>query len=399
MNEIEALSASFQDFAETVTARLEAQDKALGRIVIPAASRGGRTGEPRNAPHRAALAASTAGAMIVSAAAGDIEVDVLRSTREALGQFIQAGGDQDALSEFSAASGMSVDNDPRGGYLVSPVLSNTIARKQFDVSPLIRLARKVTIENGDAFEEPVDASDIGASWVSEKDERPETDPAELRMLKVPLNEIYANQPITQRLIDDSQYNVGAYVEDKITDKFARTSGAAFINGNGINKPEGLLHRPTSDQADGDRDFFTIQHLDAAFGNIPDKLVDLVYLLRAPYRQNARWLMNSKTAGVVRKLKDMDGNYIWANGIAAGQPALLLGYPVEIDEEMPDMEVGKSPIVFGDFEKAYIIVDRPGIRMIVDPYTKKPWVLFYAYTRVGGQVQNGEAVKILKMEAL
>ena len=118
-------------------------------------------------------------------------------------------------------------------------------------------------------------------------------------------------------------------------------------------------------------------------------------LRAPYRKNARWLMNLKTAGVVRKMKDTEGRYVWQNAIAAGQPDLLLGYPVEIDEEMPDIGADAKAIAFGDFEAGYIIVDRPGVRLLVDPYSKKPYVLFYAYMRMGGQVQNGEAIKLLR----
>ena len=129
----------------------------------------------------------------------------------------------------------------------------------------------------------------------------------------------------------------------------------------------------------------------------DALFDVVYSLRAPYRPNARWLMNLATAGAVRKLKDAEGRFVWADA-REGQPATLCGFPVELDEEMPDVGANSLSIAFGDLEKAYIIVDRPGLRLMRDPYTAKPHVIFYAYRRVGGGLQNSEAVKLLKFSA-
>jgi len=403
MTDLNVLARNVEQLSSTVSNKFAAIDKVLatheqnlGSIVIPAASRRG----------------GIAGRVALPEAGKEVE-------RAAIAKFLRSKGDEATLAglgsleegtEFSAQGGMSVGSDPQGGYTVVPELSSTIQKRVYDLSPIARLARHETITKGDAFEEPLDVGDIDARWVGETEERPELDTSKLKMMHVPLHEIYTLQPITQRLLDDSRYDLGAWIEEKISDKFARSEGAAYIHGDGIGKPMGLLYRPTSAEKDGVRDFFTLQHIntgvgggfilaDAGSGVGPaDVLIDTVYSLRAPYRQNARWLMNLATAGVVRKLKDSEGRYVWREATAEGQPATLLGFPVELDEEMPDIDAGSLSIAFGDFRQAYITIDKPGIRMLVDPFTKKPWVLFYAYRRAGGQIQNGEAVKVVRFAA-
>jgi HK97 family phage major capsid protein len=195
---------------------------------------------------------------------------------------------------------------------------------------------------------------------------------------------------------------------RMQEKFARSSGAAFVTGNGIAKPRGLLTYTTAATADATRDWFVIQHVNtgdangfparSGDANPADRLVDMVHALRAPYRINARWTMNRTTAGTIRKMKDGQGNFIWQPATVAGQPETLLGYPVELDEEMPNIAAGTLPIAFGDFAQAYIIVEKPGLRLLRDPYSSKPHVLFYAYSRFGGGLQNGEAVKLLRVAA-
>ncbi|EAQ36947.1 hypothetical protein NB311A_07353 [Nitrobacter sp. Nb-311A] len=327
--------------------------------------------------------------------------------RSAVGLFAKNGSDAGIKAMARPVAGMSSDSDPEGGYLVTPTISKQIQRKVFDVSPLGRLARRVTIERGDSFEEPIDPSDIGAEWVGEREERPSLTTSSLRYLSVPLHEIYTSQPITQRLLDDSEINVGQWLEGKIADKFARTEGKGYVTGDGIKKPRGLLTYSTSTDKDGVRPWGTIQHIitgvDGGFAaastsvNGGDALFNVVYSLRAPYRPNARWLMNLSTAGVVRKLKDAEGRFVWADA-REGQPASLCGFPVELDEEMPDIAEDSLSIAFGDLEQTYIVVDRPGLRLMRDPYTAKPHVIFYAYRRVGGGLQNSEAVKLLRFSA-
>lgn len=329
-----------------------------------------------------------------------------KAVHRALASFVRRG-DETALAELGGAEAkaMAVGLDPDGGYFVAPALSTRINQRVWDVSPLGRLARREIISTGDAFEEPIDDDESGATWVGESEARPATATPQLRKLRVPVTEIYANQKVTQRLLDDAMFDVGGWLEAKIADKFARAEGAAFIGGDGVKQPRGLLTYQTSTAADGSRDWFTLQHVPTsnASGFITpttsaspaDCLIDLTFALRAPYRANARWLMNRATAGTVRKFKDADGRFIWQDA-SAGMPPMLLGFPVELDEEMPAVGANAFPIAFGDFRQAYLTVEKPGIRMLRDPYSDKPNVLFYAYRRIGGGLQNGEAAKLLKV---
>lgn len=336
--------------------------------------------------------------LTLSGSGGDKQKGNAALERQAFASYARTG-DEGGFADVRAQ--MSVGSDPDGGYTVSPAVGDTIQRKLFDVSPIARLARVVTINEGDAYEEPYDPSDIGAEWVGETQSRPELDSSKLKMLKVPVHEIYTHQVITQKLLDDSSQNLGQYIELKISEKFARAEGSAMMTGDGILKPRGLLTYPTSTAKDADRPWWTIQHVNTGtsggFGTSPaggDAIFDLVYSLRAPYRPNARFLMNLTTAGVVRKLKDGDGRYLWADA-REGQPATLAGFPVELDEEMPDIGANSLSIAFGDFGQAYLMVQKPGLRMLRDPYTNKPNVVLYAYRRAGGALANSEAVKLLR----
>jgi len=130
-------------------------------------------------------------------------------------------------------------------------------------------------------------------------------------------------------------------------------------------------------------------------NGPDPIVDLVYALGAEYRANATFVMNSRTAGVVRKLKDADGRFLWSDGLAAGEPARLMGYRVLIAEDMPEIATGADAIAFGDFRAGYTVAERPDLRILRDPFSAKPHVLFYATKRVGGDVSDFKAIKLLR----
>lgn len=348
----------------------------------------------------------------------------LAKNRQKLSQLFGGGGQDDAGPEHKAISAyirsggrddteikeLSVGSDPDGGYTVLPVLSSGMTKRLFDQSPIRRLARVETMANGDAFEELVDLDDVGATWVGEKQSRPATTTAQLGKFSVPLREIYALQPVTQRLLDDSSRNIGEWAIGKISDKFGRSEGVSFVSGDGILKPRGFLTYETDAAPDTSRAKNKIQFvktgdasgflaLNTSTGvNPADCLIDMVYSLRSPYKQggNVGWLMNSTTASVIRKFKDGDGNYIWQNAVAAGQPASLLGFPVELDENMPDVAGGNYPIAFGNWTLGYCIVDRPGLKLLLDPYTDKPNVLFYVYKRVGGGVANCDAIKLLKV---
>lgn len=329
-----------------------------------------------------------------------VDSGALGAERKAVNAFVRNGA-QD-WTQDAEIKAMSVGSDPDGGYLVLPQLSASMTTRIRDVSPMRMIARVEPMATGDVFEEPDDRDEAGATWIGETAARTATDTPTLGMIRVPLQEIYAMPVATQRLLDDSNRDLGAWLEGKLTDKFARTEGAAFVNGNGIGKPQGILSYTTTTEADTVRDAGVIQHVvtghasSFASSNPADVLRSLVWTLRTPYRTGAVWLMNSATASTIDKFKDGQGQYIWRDGLTAGQPANLLGYPVYIDEEMEDIGAGNTPVAFGNFQQAYIIVDRPGIKLLRDPYTNKPHVNFYAYTRVGGALANDDAIKLLKV---
>jgi HK97 family phage major capsid protein len=319
----------------------------------------------------------------------------MRHEAEALADFSRSGAVRADLS----IGGTGAGDLSKGGAAVFPAISNQIMVRTFAQSAIARLARRVTIEAGSSFQEPQDLGEPAAGWVTETDARPVTDSADFALLDVPLHEVYSLQKITQRLLDDSQFNLGAWLADRIADKLARISGAAYFVGDGVNKPTGLATAPVSKLADATRPWGTVQAIyTGAAGAIgtafPEKLVDAIYSLQAQYRPGAVWLMNSRTAGVVRKLKDADGRFLWADSLAAGQPPLLLGHPVEIDENAPDIATNSRSIYFGDIAQAYLTVTRPGLRLLRDPFTVKGSVLFYAYARAGGALQNSDALKAI-----
>lgn len=311
-----------------------------------------------------------------------------------LAQFVRSGED----SELKA---MSVGSNPDGGFTVMPEMANAIRTKLRNLSPISALARHITLGQADTWEEPYDTSDMTASWVGENQARTaETTPG-LGLLRVPLHEITTNQSVTQKLLDTSSYDLGAWLEDRIASKFARSEGAAFVTGDGIIKPRGYTTYTLSTSGDSTRTDGQLQYLatgvsaDFAASNKGDKLVDLVYSLRAPFRANACFMMNSLTAGQVMKFKDGDGRYLWSESLQAGQPARLLGYPVYMDEELPDIAANSLSIAFGDFFQGYVTVDQPGFKLLRDPYSSKPNVLFYAYRRTGGSLQDSDAIKLLR----
>lgn len=315
-----------------------------------------------------------------------------------------AGNQESADRYFLEAKAMSVGSGPDGGYVVYPDISSTMTRVMAEISPLYRLARVVPV-NGDAFEEPIDRDAAEAEWVGETAARPDTDTPEIGLFRVPLEEIFAMPKVTQKLIDTASIDIVQWLSGKVGDALGTKESSAFHIGNGVAKPRGFLEYPTATTADASRAWGTVQHIaTGASGAFPtsstsvnpaDVLVDVVGSLRAQYRTGAVWLMNRATASAVRKLKDADGRHVWVDSLQIGQPSVLLGYPVEISEDMPDISAGSLSIAFGNFKKGYTIVEKPGIRLLTDPYTDKPNVRLYAYRRVGGGLNNSEAIKLLK----
>lgn len=295
---------------------------------------------------------------------------------------------------------MSGGVDDAGGYLAPVEWDRRVNKALTPISPMRQIARVIptTVR---AYSTLYSAAGWGSGWVGEVAARPATTNPELKPLVFPHGEIYANPGVTQNLLDDADFNLAQWLADEVSEEFAKQEGVAFISGNGVNKPRGLLtyvDGAASDDHHPGGNITVVQSGQAAALPNGDGLIDFVYGLPAPYRQNARWLMNSMTAAAIAKFKDGDGNYLWRETYVAGQPATLLGYPVVIDENMPDIAAGSLPIAFGDFQKGYVINDRQGIRVLRDPFTNKPFVQFYTTKRVGGGVDDPKALRLMKIGA-
>ena len=294
---------------------------------------------------------------------------------------------------------LSVGSDPDGGFVVYPDMSGRVVSKVFETSPMRAYASVQTIST-DALEGLFDLDEASSGWVGETQARAETSTPQLKTWRIPVHELFAFPKATQKVLDDAAINLEAWLAGKVSEKFARDEATAFVSGDGVSRPRGFLTYATGTTLPG-----TIEQVptgvSGAFAAAPnggDVLIDALYGLKAQYRANATWFMNRATTKVVRKLKDTDGSYIWAPGIAAGQPASILGYPMASFEDMPDPAASSLSIAVGDMRAAYQIVDRVGIRVLRDPYTAKPYVGFYTTKRVGGDVVNFEALKLVRFGA-
>lgn len=318
--------------------------------------------------------------------------------RAALGTFVKSGNPESLLGAGPKAA-MQVGVAEDGGYIVPDELSTTILNAQRDVSPMRRLAR-IVVTNGSNYQQPFNLGGTGSGWVGETAERPETDTSKLTLLEFPAGEVYANPAVTQRMLDDSPINIGNFVIDEVIKQFETQEGAAFLSGDGVNKPKGLMTYPTAATADVTRPFGTLQHVvSGATSTLKfDSFIDLLFSLKAGYRRTASWLMNSRTMGEVAKIKDGDGRYLLQYSPALSLPSTILGFPVEIDEAMPDIAANAFPIAFGDYSSGYLVNDRMGISILRDPFSKKPYVQFYTTKRVGGGLLDSSAIKFMKIAA-
>ena len=289
-----------------------------------------------------------------------------------------------------------------GGYAVPREIDAAIAARLKAISPIRAIAQ--VVQTGSAgYRKLVTTGGTASGWVSEVAARPETATPSFAEIAPPSGELYANPAASQAMLDDAGFDLESWLADEIAMEFARAEGAAFITGNGVNRPKGFLDAPNAATNDAVRPFGTLQFLAsgnaATLGASPElKLIDLVHALKAGHRQGASWVMNSATLAQVRKLKAADGSFLWQAGVMEGQPARLLGYPVVEAEDMPDVAAGNVPIAFGNFRAGYLIAERSATAILRDPFTNKPFVHFYATKRIGGQVLDSDAIKLLKIAA-
>ena len=295
---------------------------------------------------------------------------------------------------------LSVGSDPDGGYLVPDETETAVNRALKDISP-IRAISGIRQVSGSVYKRPFAISGADTGWVAETAARPQTNAPTLAELSFPTMELYAMPAATSSLLDDSAVNIDEWLAEEVRIAFAEQEGTAFVSGDGTNKPKGFLDYTTVANDSwtwGNIGFIATGQAGAFPSSDPcDVLIDLIYAVKSGYLANAHFVMNRATQSVIRKMKDGDGTYLWQPSANPGESPTLLGFPVAESEDMPDVANGSFSLAYGDFRRGYLIVDRVGIRVLRDPYSAKPYVLFYTTKRVGGGVQDFEAIKLLKFD--
>ena len=329
----------------------------------------------------------------------------LAETREAdekkaaIERYMRAG-DASAIHALQTKS-LNAGVDAEGGYLAPEPTERIISAALRDISPIRQIATVREI-GATTFRKPVSLGGGVAGWVGETGGRVETSAPTLTSIDFPTMELYAMPAASQTLLDDAVVDIEQWLADEVQGEFAAQETNAFVNGDGVNRPKGFLSYPIAeDSVRGANEIgYVATGALGAFNaaNPADRILDLIYAPKQAFRANGRFVLNRKTLAVVRKFKDADGNYLWQPSLVAGAPSTLFGYPVTEVEDMPDIAANSHAIAFGDFSRFYLIVDRQGVRILRDPYSAKPFVLFYTTKRVGGGVQNFEAVKLLKFSA-
>ena len=361
----------FRQFATDIQSRLQQQDERMTRL-------------DRKHLHTAARPAL--------AASADLEVP----HQKAFAAYVRSGDDDGIRALELEGKALQIAVAADGGVLVAPQMAETVKTILLATAAIRQIATVVTIE-GNSYDFIIDRADIGAGWATETANQAETATGTMERINIPLHELSAMPKVSQRLLDDTAFDVEGWLAGRIAERFGRAEAQTFVAGNGVDKPRGFMDYPRVANASwtwGNIGF--IASANAATITNTDPLVDMVYALGSEYRAGASWVMNSRTAGTIRKLKDADGRYLWSDGFAAGEPARLLGYPVLIAEDMPDIAANSHPVAFGNFAAGYTIVERPDLRVLRDPFSAKPHVLFYASKRVGGAVTDFAAIKVLRI---
>lgn len=305
--------------------------------------------------------------------------------------------------EADERKAMSAGSDPDGGYLLPESTQGMVVTKLYEQSTMRQIADVQTISTN-KIPGIIDNDEASAGWVSEIGSRIDTSTPTVGKWEIEAHEMYAMPKISQTIIDDAATNVESWLGDKVTDKFARVEGTAFTTGTGVGQPMGLFSYTTVTTDDDSRAWGQFQHvITGANGDFHttkgDPLFDLEGAFKNRYLPNARWLMRREVRTKIRKLKEATSDrYLWEPSLQAGVPDRLNGYPVTIDQYLPALTTGSLSLAFGDFRQAYKIVDRLGVRTLRDPYTAKPYIVFYSTKRTGGGAINYEAVKFLKFTA-
>ncbi len=319
-----------------------------------------------------------------------------REHKQAFNTYVRSG-EATGLKRMEAKS-LSAGSGPDGGYLVPQPAERELIRRMSQASPIRALATQRMI-SGASLKKAYSFTGPQAGWVAETAARTATNTQSIADLTFPATELFAMPAATQTLLDDAAIDIEQWIMDEVAVVFAEQEGAAFVNGDGNQKPKGFQSYTKIAQASWTPDKLGYVTTGAAgafpASNPSDVMIDFIYSLKAGYRQNATFVMNRKTQSQIRKFKASTGEYLWAPPVSMGAPATLMGFPLVEAEDMPDIAADATAIAFGDFNRGYIVVDRMGVRILRDPYSSKPYVMFYTTKRVGGGVQDFDAIKFLK----
>jgi HK97 family phage major capsid protein len=348
----------------------------------------------------------------IDAAVGNFQtiIDDLNAKVAAGGIGAGVIGDLPADPEYIAAfkahmrkgevqAAMSKGTDADGGYLAPVEWDRTITGKLKQVSPIRAHARVITTTVA-GFKRLYTDRAVGSGWVGETAARPATSTPQIGSLDFPLGEIYANPAISQQLLDDAAVDLEAWLGDEVDTEFARQEGIAFLSGNGVNKPHGILTyvEGAANAARHPWGAIPVINSGAAATLTSDAFLDLFYSLPGEFRANAKLFTARGSQSAMRKLKDGQNNYLWQPSFAQGQPATLAGEQIVDIPDMPAVAAGNIAALYGDMAATYLVIDRVGIRVLRDPFTNKPFVHFYTTKRVGGGVDNPETMRALKIAA-
>lgn len=287
-----------------------------------------------------------------------------------------------------------------GGFALPEQIESTIARLSVDISPIRQISTVRSVGTSD-YKELFDVNGVAFAWIGEGSSRTQTNTSDLAERAPTMGSAYAYPQATEESLDDLFFDVEGWLMQTAAEAIAAGEGAAFVSGNGTNRPTGFLSGPTPvTTVDASRAFGTLQYTPsgqaAAMPTSADTFLDMVYTLRARYRPNAVWVVSRAVLNTMRKYKATDNQYLWQSSLQLGQPNSFAGYPVVEAEDMPAVAANAFPVAFGDFREGYLIVDRVGMRITRDEVTAPGFVKFHVRKRVGGIIRNSQAIKLLKI---
>lgn len=380
LNDINSLASAFEEFKNTNDTRL-AQIESKGSADVLTTEKLERINNDLSALQ---ATVTDMGKKSNRIGTGDASVQD-EEYKSAFDKWARKGDRYEAELEAKAL----VTNDTTGGFLVPKTVEAGIRADLRTLSPIRNEATVISVSS-DRYTFLKNMRGLTTGWVGETDARPETNTPTLVEVALPGGEIYANPAVSQRALDDSQFNLEAWLASEITSEMAIAENKAFVNGDGVNKPKGFVNEAG-----------LITQKTGVAADLPagaDFLFNMIYGMEAAYRAGAKFYSNGAVSSKVRTIKDNNGQYIWQPSLVLGQPAAIAGYAHVELEDMDAIAAGKTPLAFANMKQGYTIADRIGVRTLRDPYTHKPYVHFYATKRVSGMVTDAKAFVLLKVQA-